>query len=334
MRFVIVWIASNHKVYYMRYLLLSALILLMTVIGCKINPKNKSTEIIIFHAGSLSVPIKNLSLEYEKRNPGIKILSESSGSLIAARKVSEVKKACDIVAVSDNFVINEILIPQYASWSIRFATNEIVIAYSDRAKYSSELNSSNWIDILSKDDVIYARADPNADPCGYRTVMMFMLAEKYYGISGLSDKMVSKNTNFIRSKEVDLVGLVEANAIDYMFQYKSVAIQHNLKYLELPKEINLGDPLRNDLYKSVSMTVNGNSPDSKIIVTGDYINYSLTLIKDAPHSKEAIDFILFLLSKEGLDIIRKSGQEPLVPCRTEQPEQIPDVLKTKLSASN
>jgi molybdate/tungstate transport system substrate-binding protein len=49
--------------------------------------------------------------------------------------------------------------------------------------------------------------------------------------------MVSKNKDFIRPKEVDLVALIESNAIDYMFQYKSVAIQHGLKYIELPKMI-------------------------------------------------------------------------------------------------
>jgi molybdate/tungstate transport system substrate-binding protein len=316
-----------------RNILSLAFISLILLIGCRSNSVKKSTEIIVFHAGSLSVPFKNLAEEYEKRNPNIKILMESSGSLIAARKVSELKKPCDIVAVSDNFVINEILIPQYTSWSIRFATNEIVIAYQDKAKYASEISSTNWMDILLRKDVIFARADPNADPCGYRTVMMFSLAEQYYGLPGFKDKMVSKNTNYIRPKEVDLVGLIEGNVIDYMIQYKSVAIQHKLKFIELPKEINLGDPTKKDLYKSISMEIAGNTPSSKVSVTGDYINYSLTILKDAPHSKEAINFILFILSKDGMEIIKKNGQEPLIPCITDQPEQIPLELKPKLTGS-
>ena len=60
--------------------------------------------------------------------------------------------------------------------------------------------------------------------------------------------MSSKDKEYIRPKEVDLVALIESNAIDYMFQYKSVAIQHGLKYIELPREINLSDPSLNDLY--------------------------------------------------------------------------------------
>ena len=55
--------------------------------------------------------------------------------------------------------------------------------------------------------------------------------EKLYGKQGLTEKDAVKNKDFIRPKEVDLVALIEANAADYMFQYKSVAIQHGLKYL-------------------------------------------------------------------------------------------------------
>jgi len=60
-------------------------------------------------------------MEYEKRNPGTKIYLESAEALFVPEKVTELKKPCDIIASSDYFVINELLIPDYASWSIRFA---------------------------------------------------------------------------------------------------------------------------------------------------------------------------------------------------------------------
>ena len=50
-------------------------------------------ELIIFHAGSLSVPLKQIAREYEKKYPGTKIYLESAGSLVCARKVTELKKA-------------------------------------------------------------------------------------------------------------------------------------------------------------------------------------------------------------------------------------------------
>jgi molybdate/tungstate transport system substrate-binding protein len=273
-------------------------------------------------------------MEYEKRNPGTKIYLESAGSLVCARKVTELKKPCDIIASSDYFVINELLIPDYASWSIRFATNEIVIAYLEKSKYSKEINSDNWMDILQRKDVIYSRSDPDSDPCGYRTLFTFMLAEKYYKKPGLTEKMSSKDKDYIRPKEVDLVALLESNAIDYMFQYKSVAIQHGLKYIELPKEINLSDPSKNDIYSSVSTYVAGNKPGIKMKVTGDYINYSITVLNNAPQKEEAVNFLEFLLSSEGMKIFKSNGQEPIIPFRTEQFDKLPLQLRKYLPEIN
>ncbi len=301
--------------------------------GCKYKSATSKKEIIIFHAGSLSVPFKQLADKYEKQNPQIKILLEPAGSLVCARKITELKKPCDIIASADYFVINELLIPDYANWNIRFATNEIVIAFQEKAKYSGEINASNWMDILLRDDVTFSRSDPNSDPCGYRTVITFKLAEKYYNYPGLTGKMTVKDSEFIRPKEVDLVALIEANAVDYMFQYKSVAIQHNLKFIELPEEINLGDPSRNDIYRTVSVDITGSTPGSKIKVTGDYINYSLTVIKNAPDAEDAVDFVAFVLGEEGIKTFKENGQDPIIPFTSDSPGLLPEKLQKLLTKS-
>ncbi len=302
--------------------------------GCRNNSVNRQKEIIIFHAGSLSVPFKQLAGEYEKLNPGTQILMEPAGSLVCARKITELKKPCDIIASADYLVIDELIVPEYASWSIRFATNEIVIAFQNKSKYSSEIDSLNWMDILLRDDVTYARSDPDSDPCGYRSVLAFKLAEKYYGIKGLESKLSSKDRDFIRPKEVDLVALVEANAVDYMFQYKSVAKQHGLKFITLPDYINLGNPARNDVYHSVSLDVTGNTPGSKMTVKGDYINYSISVLTGSVNKENAVDFVFFLLSREGMEIFRKNGQDPIIPFSTDQPGMIPEKLKRYLEPGN
>jgi molybdate/tungstate transport system substrate-binding protein len=310
----------------MRVIFLIFSVLVIFSSNSKSQSAMKQKELIIFHAGSLAVPMKQLAQEYEKRNPSTKILLESSGSLVCARKVTELKKPCDIIASSDYFVINEMLIPSYASWSIRFASNEIVVAYQEKSKYSSEINADNWMKILQKKDVIYSRSDPDSDPCGYRTVLAFKLADKYYKKSGLADKLLAKNREYIRPKEVDLVALLESNAIDYMIQYKSVAIQHGFKYIQLPKEINLSDPSKSSIYAGVSTEIAGNKPGTKMKVSGEYINYSLTILNNAPQKEEAVNFVDFLLSPDGLAIFRKNGQEPLVPLMGEPVMKLPPQL--------
>lgn len=308
--------------------LLFAMILITIFLPSEAESQSRGIkkELIVFHAGSLSVPLKEVAQEYEKRNPDTRIFLESAGSLVCARKVTELKKPCDILASADYFVVNELLIPDYASWGIRFATNEIVVAYHEKSKYAAEINQDNWFDILQRKDVIYSRSDPDADPCGYRTIFTLMLAEKFYKKPGLTDKMTSKNKNYIRPKEVDLVALIESNVIDYMFQYKSVAIQHGLKFVQLPKEINLSDPSKNDIYSAVSTEIAGNKPGSKMRITGDYINYSVTVLDKAPQKKEAIKFVDFMLSPDALDIFKKNGQEPLVPLKAEPVMKLPSEL--------
>lgn len=316
----------------MRTIRLVTIFTLSVIIASCGRTRQNTAEIIIFHAGSLSVPFKKLAAEYEKNNPGIKILAEPAGSLVCARKITELKKECDIIASADYFVINELLIPEYANWSIRFATNEIVIAFQEKSRYSDIIDSTNWMDILLKPDVTFSRSDPDSDPCGYRTVLSFFLSDKYYNRKDLSARLLSKNREFIRPKEVDLVALVESNAVDYMFQYKSVAIQHNLKYIILPDGINLGNPEKNELYKGVSLSVSGSSPGSKMTVFGEYINYSLTVPLNAPHKDLAIDFVEFILSERGLEIFRECGQEPITPFSTEQPRLIPARLMKYLKS--
>lgn len=305
------------------FILIMLASLLLT--GCK---SGKEKNIIIFHAGSLTVPVNKISEAFGKANPGVRILSEAAGSLQSARKITELGKPCDIVLSADYSVIDEMLIPKYASWNIRFATNEIVIAYRPRSAYSSIIREDNWPDIILKDDVIIGRADPDADPCGYRTVFTARLAEKYYGRKGLADSILGKDRDYIRPKEVDLVALIETGVIDYMFQYKSVAIQHGLSYLELPDEINLSSPDMKEHYASVSYMIPGDTPGSRLEILGDYICYSGTVLDNAPQKELAVKYFSFLLSEEGRRIFRESGQEPLTPVVTGDTAAMPPSLRT------
>ena len=90
--------------------------------------------------------------------------------------------------------------------------------------------------------------------------------------------------------------------------------------------MNLSDPSKNDIYKSVSLDVAGNKPGVKMKVIGDYINYSITVLDKAPQKAEAINFLEFLLGPEGMNIFKINGQEPIIPFSTEEPDLIPSKL--------
>jgi molybdate/tungstate transport system substrate-binding protein len=300
---------------------------LFILTGCGGSP---GKNIVIYHAGSLSVPVRKLSEAFEKANPGVRVLTEAAGSLHSARKITDLGRICDIMLSADHIVVSSMLIPRYASWNIRFATNELVIAYRPESAYSSIFREENWPDILLKNDVIIGRADPDADPCGYRTVFAARLAEEYYGRPGLADSLLSKNTDYIRPKEVDLVALAETGVIDYMFQYRSVAIQHGLRFLELPDEINLSSPGMTEHYSEVFCMIPGEAPGKRIAVRGDYISYSGTVPDNAPQKELALKFFEFMLSDGGRVIFRECGQEPLVPAVADDVAVVPPLLRKYL----
>jgi molybdate/tungstate transport system substrate-binding protein len=285
-------------------------------------------NLIVFHAGSLSIPLKQIAEAFEKENPHVKVLLEADGSVKSARKISDLKKPCDIMASADYTVINELLIPEYADWNIKFASNELSIVYQESSRYAKEINPNNWYDILLKKDVIYGRSDPNSDPCGYRTILTLQLAEKYYKSKGLTKKFLARNENYIRPKETDLLALLESGAIDYIFLYKSVAIQHHLKYIGLPDSINLKSLALNDFYKNASVDIRGKNPGETTTMTGAAMAYGITIPKNAPNPKLALEFVKFLLDKDkGMKIMEANGQPSIIPSFSETYKLIPEELK-------
>jgi molybdate/tungstate transport system substrate-binding protein len=285
-------------------------------------------ELIIFHAGSLSMPMKEVAAEFNKYYPEIKVLLESAGSVASARKITDLNRPCDILASADYTVIDNMLIPKYADWNLKFVSNELSIVYNDKSRFSGQINARNWYEILLKESVAFGRADPNADPCGYRSVLMLQLAERYYRKPGLAKQILAKDQNYIRPKEVDLPALLETGSIDYLFLYRSVAIQHGLKYLVLPEEINLRNPALAAQYALASTEINGSEPGKKVTVRGEPMIYSVTILRDAPNKPAAIAFLRFLLDKEkGMKIMIKNGQPSVVPMETNNWDKLPDELK-------
>lgn len=291
------------------------------------SQKEDKQKLIVFHAGSLSVPFKEIAKEFEKENPNVKILLEPDGSRKCARKISDLHKDCDVIASADYTVIDKLLIPEHASWNIKFASNEMTIVFNETSRYANEINKNNWYNILLKNDVAYGRSDPNSDPCGYRAVLTCKLAEQFYKKDGLANKILTKDNNYIRPKETDLLSLLESKTIDYIFLYRSVAQQHNLKYLILPDSINLKMPELNDFYAKATTEISGKKPSEKIIKKGAPMVYGITIPKNAPNYNLAIKFVNFILSKEkGMKIMEKNGQPSMVASKSETYNKIPDAL--------
>ncbi len=310
-----------------------AFFLLFCLIGCKqINKSDDKYTLHIIHAGSLTLPVHELSRAFREENPDVRILTEAWGSKAGARRVIDINTPVDVFMSADYMVIENMLIPDHASWYIPFATNELSIVYTTRSRYASEINQDNWMDILMKPNVKYGRSNPDMDPCGVRSVFTIKLAEKKYDREGFARQLLEKDTDNIRPKETDLIALLENNHIDYIFLYKSVAIQHGLEYLELPDSLALGNFALNDWYRSVSIETLGTRPGETIIEYGEAMVYGLTILRKSENPTLAKRFVEFVMHPEkGQAILKKLGQEPVDNFENPHQKIIPKSLVERIS---
>jgi len=317
-------------------ILLSTLFILLFTAHAFAEPQG---NLVMFHAGSLSVPFQAMEKAFETKYPKVDLLREASGSQAAARKVSDLKKPCDIMASADYKVIDKLLIPDNADWNVRFASNQLVLCYTEKSKFADEVNKNNWYEILQKDGVVWGHSDPNLDPCGYRALMVIQLAEKYYKKPGLYDAVIANRPKAnIRPKSVELVSLLQTGNMDYAWEYLSVAVQHGLKYVVLPDEINLGNYQYDDFYSQAVVKVTGKQPGTFMEIKGGSCTYGITLIKNAPNREAAVAFLEYMLSPEGgLKILKDMGQPPFIPCRVPNEamkEKLPEDLKPLVEVKN
>jgi len=277
--------------------------------------------LVVFHAGSLTVPFKELAKRFEAAY-GVEVHLEAYGSVDAIRQIIEHGRSCDVLAVADYKLIPQLMWPDYAGWCLIFATNEIVIAYTDNSLYADEIGPDNWPDVLCREGVRIGRADPARDPCGYRTLLVWKLAEAYYGLDGLYERLMAKCPQPTRPKSHDLVALLQMGQLDYAFLYKSVAVQHDLKFVDLPPEIDLGHEEYANFYASASVEATGLGE-----VKGEPIRYAITIPKVAEKPDLALKFVEFLLSEEGTDVLTSCGQNAVRPALALGYDNLPEDLK-------
>jgi molybdate/tungstate transport system substrate-binding protein len=267
--------------------------------------------LLLFVAASLNKPLQPILDAYAART-GTVIQRESGASLEHARKITELHRVPDVLLLADVEVIAQLLVPKYATWYAEFARNRLVLAYTDRSKFASEITAANWTRIVQRKGVEVGRTDPNLAPVGYRTLLMFDLAERYYQQRGLPASLLrAAPERNIRPNAAELAALLAAGELDYIYDYQSVAESNGFRFIALPDAINLGDPKRAAEYAMVSVTVRGASPGSRVQFKGQPILYGLTVPKDAPHAAAAARFLAYLTSAPAIAQLRAAHVDML-----------------------
>ena len=272
--------------------------------------------LVVYNAGSLAVPFKRLLDAFAHRYPEVRVQQEHSGSLAAVRKLTELDRIPDVLALADWTLFPALLEPEYTTWHAIFARNAMVLAVSPMVPPGDRATADTWPDVLLDRSVRWGQADPAVDPAGYRTLMVFDLAERHYARPGLGRALRSRSEpRYTRPKSADLVALLQLGELDYAWLYASLARFHNLPYVTLPEAVNLSDPQFADEYRRAVVRVPGRTGAASDIIEirGRAIELAVSVPRHAPHPEVARAFLRFLLSEGGRSILREAGLPTVNP---------------------
>jgi molybdate/tungstate transport system substrate-binding protein len=193
-----------------------------------------------------------------------------------------------------------------AARAFPIARTEMVIAYSPKSQFAADFAKSDtagakpWWQVLESPGVRFGRTDPNTDPQGLNIVFNMQLAATYYKQPDLADKILGSQINpqqiFL---EPQVMSRLQGGQLDASSAYRTQPDSFGLPFVELPKEINLGDAAMKSTYKKATVTLNGKTPHPAPLV------FYVAVMKDAPQADLAARFVTWLQGSAARAIFTK-----------------------------
>jgi len=270
--------------------------------------------------------------------------STADASAIEAGAPDDVFISSSLSATSSKYLGN-----LTANWAIGFATDQMVLAYSNSTTQTSATNSiislgktavasnatsdwNNFYTALVSGTVKIGISDPAQDPGGLRAWLVLEVAGYLYS-GGNQQAYVSAllkdQDNVSAASAADLVAPLQAGDIQFLFIYKSAATTDGLNYVALNSHVNLGSPSLNAFYSKFSYT------DSAGVSKGATIIICVTIPLSVVNTAEALQFVQYLV--KNANSLSTFGLVPLSPCllyeNTPPPTAIQQLMTQNLLAS-
>ncbi|MDZ7816453.1 MAG: extracellular solute-binding protein [Planctomycetota bacterium] len=276
-------------------------IVVVAIVLLNAGQNGNTQEVVIFHAAGIT-PFIEAVRDKCRNELGIELVAESSGSQVAVRKVTELGRDCDLAILADRGLV-ELMMRSSTDWRLDFALDEVVLGVGSKARYIDEAQQ-NWPDVFEHDDVRLGRVDEDQGPIGYRTLLVWKLAGKYFSNEGLYNTLDAHCEKVVDHVTL-LTPLLKNGELDYAFVYRSICIAQDIRFIELADEINLGDIDTDYSLASVSFR-KGSTGGETVTVSAEPICWTLTAPSNRPISDSTAAFLRFLLT-EGRNVLSASG---------------------------
>jgi len=277
----------------------------------------EQSQVSVLYAGSLGNLMEMDVGPAFSRATGYKYQGEAKGSLLSANLIKEKLRTPDVFISADPKVNQRLMGTENGDlvrWYATIFGNEMVLGYNPNSRFAAELkkvgtNDTRLYEILQEKGFRLGRGDPELEPKGYRTLFLFDLAEKYYQLPGLAQKILNNAEHpTLIFPEEQLVARLEAGQLDAGVFYRNEIAEHQLPFVAFPRELNLSEPDLDPYYAGVTYV----SPQGAKYA-GSAIVYSVTIPENARNREGAAALIGFLLSGEGRKIIENHSLRIIPP---------------------
>lgn len=173
-----------------------------------------------------------------------------------------------------------------SNWAVGFATDQMVLAYSNATQSNSAAASvvaagkqaftsnstGDWkafFASLTSGSVNLGISNPVTDPAGLRGWLVLEAAGYLYSggnQQAFVNPILSAKGNTTGSNAAALVASLQSGQIQFLFIYKSAAIADHLGYLPLDRHTSLSDPTLNSFYSQFKYTDSAGTTAASAIV--------------------------------------------------------------------
>lgn len=302
-----------------------------------LSAQSPAGRLHVCHAGSLTASFTSVEQAFTQQHPTVTIVDAAGGSVDLARRLAAGRLECDVFAPADHLVIDRLLkSSQLAQYTIRFARGRMVLAYlatdpkaatlpvdtreGGQANRTVPQVTGQWFEALTAPGVRIAGAHPFLDPGGYRTHMIFELAQAHYQVPGLYNALLQH----YQVNGADPSGPAPALGKDFNFQF---TYEHNAaaaaktiaayRYAALPPEIDLSREMAGQYAASVitipGLGIRGSS--ASVAIPASVVEWGVTIPTNARNPESAVAFVRSLLGPAGRAALTANGPAPMTQAR-------------------
>jgi molybdate/tungstate transport system substrate-binding protein len=274
-------------------------------------------QVIVWHAGSLTNSFKAFEPAFTCQT-GIQVVDRSTGSLDLVRQITAGAQAADVVVPADFLDIDLFLRPAgFADYNIKFISTKMVLGYlqsgltakgytvADGTPFSPPSSIPNAVagfySVLLQPNIAIGETSAYLDPTGYRAPMIFRLAQSFYKTPNLYNDLLD---HLVATAAQGSPSVVLGQGYDFQFVYEPSAFassQSNpdYRYVNIPDQINLGNPSLNEFYREAEIVVPDLWGTGFTAIPGHNVVYGVTIMKTAQNPGNAVAFVQFLLGSNG-----------------------------------